>query len=34
MLNEQLILKMTEFNQGDAKRIQHFIRGGLSCKCI
>lgn len=26
MLNEQLILKMTEFNQGDAKRIQHFIK--------
>ena len=26
MLNEQLILKMTEFNRGDAKRIQHFIK--------
>lgn len=26
MLNEQLILKMTEFNKGDAKRIQHFIK--------
>ena len=26
MLNEQLILEMTEFNKGDAKRIQHFIK--------
>lgn len=26
MHNEQLILKMTEFNKGDAKRIQHFIK--------
>ena len=26
MLNEQLILKMTEFDKGDAKRIQHFIK--------
>lgn len=26
MLNEQLIIKMTEFNMGDAKRIQHFIK--------
>ena len=26
MLNEQLILKMTEFNKGDAKQIQHFIK--------
>ena len=26
MLNEQLILKMTEFNKGDSKRIQHFIK--------
>ena len=26
MLNEQLILKMIDFNKGDAKRIQHFIK--------
>lgn len=26
MLNEQLILKMIEFDQGDSKRIQHFIK--------
>lgn len=26
MLNEQLILKMTDFDKGDAKRIQHFIK--------
>lgn len=26
MLNEQLILKMTEFYKGDPKRIQHFIK--------
>lgn len=26
MLNEQLILKMTDFNKGDAKRIQHFVK--------
>lgn len=26
MLKEQLILGMTEFNKGDAKRIQHFIK--------
>ena len=25
MLNEQLILKMTEFYKGDPKRIQHFM---------
>ena len=26
MLNEQLILKMTEFYKGDPKRIQHFMK--------
>lgn len=26
MLNEKLILKMTDFNKGDAKRIQHFVK--------
>ena len=26
MLNEELILKMTEFNAGDPKRIQHFLK--------
>lgn len=26
MLNEDLIIKMTEFNAGDPKRIQHFIK--------
>ena len=26
MLNEKLIMKMTAFNQGDPKRIQHFIK--------
>lgn len=26
MLNEQLIMKMTAFNKGDPKRIQHFIK--------
>lgn len=26
MLKEQLILKMTEFNHGDPKRIQHFTK--------
>ena len=26
MLNEQLILKMTAFNKGDPKRIQHFVK--------
>ena len=26
MLNEKLIMKMTEFNRGDPKRIQHFIK--------
>lgn len=26
MLNEQLIIKMIEFNKGDPKRVQHFIK--------
>lgn len=26
MINEQLIMQMTEFNRGDAKRIQHFMK--------
>ena len=26
MLNEQLILKMVDFDRGDAKRIQHFLK--------
>ena len=26
MINEELIIKMTEFNAGDPKRIQHFIK--------
>lgn len=26
MISEQLIIKMTEFNAGDPKRIQHFIK--------
>ena len=26
MINEKLILKMTDFNKGDAKRIQHFVK--------
>ena len=26
MINEELILKMTEFNAGDPRRIQHFIK--------
>lgn len=26
MLNEQLIMKMAEFNKGDTKRIQHFTK--------
>lgn len=26
MINEELIMKMTEFNAGDPKRIQHFIK--------
>lgn len=26
MINEELIIKMVEFNEGDLKRIQHFIK--------
>ena len=26
MINEDLIVKMTEFNAGDPKRIQHFLK--------
>lgn len=26
MINDELIIKMTEFNAGDPKRIQHFIK--------
>jgi len=26
MINEELIIRMTEFNNGDPKRIQHFIK--------
>lgn len=26
MINEELILRMTEFNKGDARRIQHFLK--------
>ena len=26
MINDELVIKMTEFNAGDAKRIQHFIK--------
>lgn len=26
MINDELIIKMTEFNAGDSKRIQHFIK--------
>jgi len=26
MINDELIIRMTEFNSGDPKRIQHFIK--------